>query len=343
LKNEDQGVSGYSVQVHIALDVRFASETLAQFKVYTLCCHSILRHYEELSSACSIDTLITEFDEELQNSYCGEEYELAVESVDYSLKKLINGYQSNWDVCAILEAVRKAILRDKDDWKFGVPLIEFRDVGQELAQDFYFEGERTLNKELIETRSPPIVFSNYWLSEGTRPMSSYCDGIYLPFTSDFIFIYYLSYPFMFFHEYASHVYTPDIADRRFTDGWMMYAIQLFLHNRWAIVSKKYPLISAQRNVSWRFWLPKYGRLAAIGYEIACDVDAWINDTDRFLEYTWDLASYPGDLAGHKYFHDDFLELIKEFTQSNTGHLLCSEAKRSADALELYENLSRIRL
>ena len=320
--------------------VRFArGYPLAQYRVYSLCCQKLLDFYEELSEVCDdIDTLVGIFDAELRNSYCGNKYDLAVESADLFLQRLINRYSPNADACAKLIAVRREILDDAGDWDFLPSLIEFRDIGKGLAQDFYREGGRDLNEELLRSQSPILVFGNSRLSEPSRPISAWSDGIYLPFVSKhFTFHYYLSYAFLFYHEYASHVYAPEIDDRRFEDGWMMYAICLFLKNRWPEFCKRYSLICAQRNVE-RFWLPKFGRLAQKGHEIAEDVDTWLEDNDRFLQITWDLASYPSDYAGHLSFHDDFLNLIKRFTQRDSGHLLRSAAETSTSALQLYENL-----
>jgi hypothetical protein len=321
------------------IEVRFANEPLAQYRVYSLCCQKLLDFYEELSEVCDIDTLVDEFDEELRDSYCGDKYGLAIETViDCSLQTLINRYNSDRDTVKKLRAVRKAVRDDADDWDFLPCLIEFRDIGEGLAQDFYREGGRDLNEELLRSQSPMLVFSNSRLSEPSRPISAWSDGIYLPFVSKhFTFHYYLSYPFLFYHEYASHVYAPEIDDRRFEDGWMMYAICLFLKNRWPELCKRYSLICAQRNVE-RFWLPRFGRLAQKGHEIAEDVDTWLGDNDRFLQITRDLASYPSDYAGHLSFHDDFLNLIKRFTQRDRGHLLRSAAETSTSALQLYENL-----
>jgi hypothetical protein len=340
LKNGDQRANEPSSQDHNVLKVRFDPEPLAQYRVYSICCHNLLSYYEELSNACDIDTLIAGFDEALRSSYYGADYDLTIVNVDLSFQKLRNNYSSNPDACDIIESIRQAILHERDVWDFCVPLTEFRNIGRGLAQDFYHEGGRTLNKDLMDIRNPPMIFSNFW--QTSRPAGSWSDGIYIPFTPDFTFAYYLSYPFVFFHEYASHWYAPEIDDRRFSEGWMMYAVELFMHNRWAKLSQKYSLICAQRKVERKFWLPRYGRLATKGYWIAEDVDVWIGDTDRFLQYTWDLASYPSDLAGHMSFHDDFLDLITRFTQRDTGHLLCSAVESSADALQLYETLSKIR-
>ena len=69
---------------HKMIEVRFTSETLAQYRVYSLCCQKLLDFYEELSEVCDIDTLVGTFDVELHNSYCGDKYDLAIECVDHS-------------------------------------------------------------------------------------------------------------------------------------------------------------------------------------------------------------------------------------------------------------------
>lgn len=429
------------------VDVRFVSEALAQYKVYSLCCHALLNFYEDLSQVCNIGTLVSEFDTELRNSYCGDKYDLAVENVDLFLQRLINRYSSNKDAREKLSAIHKAILDNAPDWDYRPALVELRDTGKGLAQDFYREGGRATNIGLMNSKAPALVCSNSCLSENSlsgfnepRPISTLPDGIHLPFTEDFRFCYYLSYPFLFFHEYVSHVYIPRVDSRRFEDGWLMYAIEIFMKNRWPELCERYPLISAQGNVLLEIWLPRFTRCAKKGYRIARNVDRWLGgvgvyqpdvfssyetglsqllnqmgrehplysealvyqqrlienitwsrrygDTDtrkaeraemidqlnvfalsargvsfselcglntsamrqapserllrgndyRFLQITWDLASYPADVMGTLSFHDDFLDLIKRSTQSDTGPILRSAAESSANALRLYENL-----
>lgn len=329
------------------IEVRFASETLAQYRVYSLCCHKLLSFYESLSGVCDIDDLISKFDNELKSSYCDDKYALAIETVaNHSLPRLATtSYYSNVDVRERMEAMREAILADKDDWDFCVPLAEFRDMSKGLAQDFYREGGRAINNDFASFWDPPLIFSNYCLSEmrQPRPITTLPgDGIHLPFTRNFPFCWYLSYPVLFFHEYVSHVYVPRIDDKRFEDGWLMYALELFMQTRWAELCENYSLICAQKNAIWKIWLPQFDRLAKRGYEIACDVDACLGDNDKFLQITWDLASYPCDVVGSLSFHDDFLNLIKRFTQCDRRHLLRSAAETSADALQLYDNLKRIK-
>jgi hypothetical protein len=327
------------------IEVRFASETLAQYSVYSLCCHKLLSFYEGLSEVCDIDDLISKFDNELKSSYCGDKYGLAIETFVSRLKLAHSSYYSNIDVRERIEAIREAILAEKDDWDFRVPLAEFRDIGKGLAQDFYREGGRAINNDFMSFWDPPLIFSNYCISgmKQPRPITTLPgDGIHLPFTRKFPFCWYLSYPVLFFHEYVSHVYVPRIDDKRFEDGWLMYAIELFMQTRWAELCENYSLICAQRNVIWKIWLPQFDRPAKRGYETACDVDACLGDNDKFLQITWDLASYPCNVVGSLSFHDDFLNLIKRFTRRDTRHLLSSAVETSTDALQLYDNLKRIK-
>jgi hypothetical protein len=314
-----------------------------EFRVYSLGCQKLLDSYEELSNVCDIVKLVCKFECELRGSYCGNRYDLGVEGLDNSLRKLINKYNSGIDVHEKLTSVHEAIRTDADDWDARSPLIEFRDIGKGLAQDFYREGGRAPNIELINSETPALVFSNQCLSERTpsefkegRPISTLCGDIHLPFTEEFGFGHYLSYPFLFFHEYASHIYVPRIDSLPFVDGWLMYAIDQFRRMRWAELCERYRLICAQGN-ALSIWRGRFTRLAKRGYEIAEDFDLWV-DNDRFLQFTWDLASYPFDVAGHFDFHKEFLKQIQLFTQSDRGHLLLAAVANSADALQLYENL-----
>jgi hypothetical protein len=335
---------------HQMIIVGFSNEILAQYRIYSLCCHKLLDSCEELSEVCDIDTLVGEFDTELRNSYCGDKYGLAVETVDHSLQKLINRYDSNTDARERLIAIRWAILGSARDWDFCPALIEFMDIGKGLAQDFYRGGGRAPNIELIDSKAPALVFSNRCLSEDRpscifaevwpsepQPITTLPDGIHLPFSENFRFCYYLSYPVLFFHEYVSHVYVPGIESQKFREGWLMYAIELFMKTRWTELCEKYPLTCAQINVLKKVWEPRFTRMARKGYYLAENVNIWIGN-DKFLQFTWDLASYPCRFAGHFDFHSDFLDQIKPYTSRDRGHLLRSAAEISTSALQLYYNL-----
>jgi hypothetical protein len=372
-------------------------------------------------------------------------YDLVVEGVCLSLQKLANGkkYRSKPGVREKLAAICEGIRAGRDGWDFRPSLTRWRDIGKLLAQDFYREGGHNRNKELIDSQAPPLIAndirSSSQIASGFTapcPIGTLPDGIHLFFDERFGFSHYLSYPLLFFHEYASHVYVPRtrMDDKRFDDGWtgfddgwLVYAIDLFVNTRWSELCGKYPLICAHGDVLRDIWRPRLTKAAADGYDIACDVDRWLGhadvrqpdkysryeaglrrlldqmeqdhprytealtyeqrlteniyecrldgDTDRntsdrskiirqlnslalsvlhvpfnalcdsglsyqpkFLQITWDLASYPADVAGTISFHGDFLNLVKQFTQSDKGPLLCSAAENSANALELYEKL-----
>jgi hypothetical protein len=315
-----------------------------KYRFYSLCCHKLLDSYEELSEVCDIDTLVDTFDMELRSSYCGDEYALAVESMGLALQRLINRYNSNTGARDKLTAIHQAVLNDAGHWDFLSPLHKFRDIGRGIAQDFYREGRRNLNIEMMNSKAPELFFSNLCLSEDEpsaftepRPISTLSGRIHLPFTESFGFRYYLSYPVLFLHEYVSHVYVPEFTCRTFDDGWLMYAIELFMKTRWTELCEKYPLICEQINVLKKIWKPRFTRLAKRGYDLAENVNLWIGN-DRFLHFTWDLASYPCNAAGHFDLHSDFLNRIRRFISRDKRLLLRSAVENSTNVLQLYENL-----
>ena len=84
----------------------------------------------------------------------------------------------------------------------------------------------------------------------------------------------------------------------------MYAIELFMKTRWPELCEKYPLTYAQIGVLGKVWEPDFTWLASRGYELAKKVNLYI-DNDKFLHFTWDLASYPPDIAEPLDFHVAF--------------------------------------
>lgn len=328
------------------IKVRFSSEELEQYRVYSLCCHALLGSYEDLLAACDdVDLLIGRFDTELRWSYC-EDYESTIECVAHSLDKLIKSYGATAPVRDALAVVQAEILANAGSWDVETAVRHMRDIGKGLAREFYQEGERSKNLGLIECNDPDLILSNACLSNRgrsgygkARGIIYWRDSIHLPFCKDFEFYDYVSYPFLLFHEYASEVYAPKTRVVTFRDGWMVYAIELFMKTRWARLCRRYPLIGAQWNDLRKPWLHE-GRLARKGYEMALRVDLW---TDEFLDYiTWDLASYPEDFAGHESFHWVFLNVIKPYVFDDgdeiRGPLLRSMAADSTNAQQLYAKL-----
>jgi hypothetical protein len=326
------------------IDIEWPSETLAQYKVYTLCCHELLNSYEELAEACDIDALVERFDAELQLSYCGDHFELAVKEIEHRFQRLADHCIPNTAATTKPVSIHRAIVDGASTWDFKPALADLRDIGKGLAQEFYREGNRDTNLDLIDSNSPPLILSNQCLSEiepsrykEPRPISTFQGSIHLPFLDYFGFVHYLSYPVLFLHEYVSHVYTPRIDSRTFEDGWLMYAMELFMKTRWPQLCSRYPLICPQINVLHDVWKPHFTRLTSKGYVLAENVKMWIGD-EHFFRFTWDLASYPSNMADHFSFHDDFLNSVRAYVQSKKGQLLRSAAESSSDALELYERI-----
>ena len=321
-----------------------APETLPQYKVYLLCCQELLNSYEELAEACEIDALVDEFDRELQNSYCDDQYSLAVETMALGLTRLSNRYSSQPDVHVKLTDMHHRILEVRDEWDCYPVVAGLRDLGRGLAQDFYREGNHASNSELIASRTPALVLSNVCFSEAEpcqatkrkRPISILAGEIHLPFDKTFDFRCYLSYPLLFFHEYASHIYLPQNDSRPFEEGWLVYAIEVFMKTRWPRLCREYALICEQLHVL-EIWKPCFTRSARKGYRLAQNVDMWL-EQEQFLRLTWDLASYPSSIGGHFSFHSAFLHEIESYAQLDKGHLLRSYVDSSVNALELYRTL-----
>jgi hypothetical protein len=62
------------------------------------------------------------------------------------------------------------------------------------------------------------------------------------------------------------------------------------------------------------------------------------ETGKFLQYTWDLASYPANYMGSLDFHLDFIEAIKPYAVKDKMNQLNYVAARSPTASDLYGNL-----
>ena len=110
-----------------------------------------------------------------------------------------------------------------------------------------------------------------------------------------------------------------------------------MKTRWRELCQRYPLTCDLANILDKVWKRRFTKLARNGYYLAINVRLSIG-CDRFLHFTWDLASCPCHVAGDLDFHGDFLDRIKQFISPDKQHLLHAAAEDATNALQLYERL-----
>jgi hypothetical protein len=303
----------------------------SQYWWYSLSCHQLLVHHDELCTECEtcggINQLIDEFDTELGFSH---KY-ISDDDVKHPEKKaigiidnLINFRKSNDRVCDLLQIIRKEIIEIANGWNYTFALEQSLQTGINLAKDFFIEGGRITNLEIIENRNldnNPIIVTldNSGLSkdssnsfEKQRPIttSPLSHDICISFYPSLNFLTYYSYPILFYHEIASHAFVSTIKCREFDDGWLWIALMQYLQQNIFQIEVKYQLTSRQLFSVDRYWLGLFFKKVQNAYWRAMAMKLYLKD--KFLPITWDLASYPYNYNGSYDYHCHFLKIINLF-------------------------------
>src|SRR5262249_25020129 len=116
------------------------------------------------------------------------------------------------------------------------------------------------------------------------------------------FVQYLSYPFVFLHEYTAHVYARDYKSDLFNDGWMIHAAAMFVQRESSRLGQQFQLKPRQARVYRDHLLAQIRQgMPARGCLVASEVEELLRDIDptgqRFRNLTYELAALelgPGD-------------------------------------------------
>lgn len=159
--------------------------------------------------------------------------------------------------------------------------------------------QRAIDREVRETKE------NYTGLPGSpytfQGQTSQDYSISIPFTRANNLMLYLSYPFLFMHEYTAHIFSTDELNDRFNDGWMLYAISEYLAKNWVWDSRMSFLKNDQAYAFKRFLLGKLDDEARDNHDSAEEIDYFLLPWDkdgRFEQFTYELADYipgPGQL------------------------------------------------
>jgi len=157
--------------------------------------------------------------------------------------------------------------------------------------------QRAIDREVRETKE------NYKGLPGSpytfMGQTSQDYSISIPFTPANNLMLYLSYPFLFMHEYTAHIFSTDELNDRFNDGWMLYATSQYLLKNWVWDSRMSFLKKDQAYAFKRFLLGKLNDEARDNHDFADEIDYFLLPWDqdgRFEQFTYELAAYVPDLG-----------------------------------------------
>jgi len=118
-------------------------------------------------------------------------------------------------------------------------------------------------------------------------------SIRVPLTRQNDLMLFVSYPFLFMHEYSAHIFSADQFNDRFNDGWMLYAASRYLVNKWAGDEEFSKLNRLQAYAFKRHLWFTLSNEAAAHHDLAEDFHDFLFtwDRDRFDLITYELAAY----------------------------------------------------
>jgi hypothetical protein len=146
----------------------------------------------------------------------------------------------NDNVADIFDAVALPIEAKAPGWCFRDDLAALHKQGRDAAVRFYDASGHGETRNRL-TRTPPLEFR--YEASGGSVIDEHGDAfgygvipaafhpkrevLVVRFTLRHDFGLYLTYPFLFLHEYTAHIYGTDHGNQRFNDGWMLHAAEAF--------------------------------------------------------------------------------------------------------------------
>ena len=322
---------------------------------YALFCRQLLTYLPALRVAAGTDQPPTcdeccrYLDEELQQFFrkaAPRDLQQAVEQLGKALLSHVGYFQDrNPQAAAVFHQVVEAASAIACTWRCQDDLETIHQQGQQLARHFYAESpwpatQARLNQEaqliLLYEKGAEVAFRQHYPDEETD--QELIDVMLVRVTFDHDFGLYLAYPFLFMHEYVSHIFALDYGNERFNDGWLLHAADAFLTRQGWDLALDSPLsreqIAAFGECLYHTRLNQVPRSAC---HFARQFDAWLGDPKRFLAMTWELAAFEPREGESDFWPNQFINrLEQEF--GTDRHRLRREIEAAPDVRALYEML-----
>ena len=285
---------------------------------YTLFCRQLLEHLPALNDATRADLRLTcsdccqRLDAELRVFFReadSPDLQQAAGKLGEAVLARVGYFQDqNPQAADVFRSVVERARVAAATWRYQDDLERLHQLGRQLARHFYAESPWpvTLARLDVEARltlvygeaaerprrqfgyrPAPLAFRRRYQDGETG--ESIENAILVCFAFDRDFGLYVAYPYLYIHEYVSHLFALDYRNVRFNDGWLIHAADKFLTRRgWDLGPQ---LIREQRNA---FGETMYGALNPIpraACSFARDFDAWLADDQCFREMTWELAAF----------------------------------------------------
>jgi hypothetical protein len=321
--------------------------------LYTLACRELLTRLDELNDATHLDTrldydaCLRMFDEVLSRFFLRSSARTLPQACPQFTNMLFadaNLYRSlNTRAVAVFDAIIASIGEQAATWQYTQDLERFHTQGRELARRFFAASPWPTTQTRLANTCSLIVEYGAALDGRVGPSDDrvapaghrarYPNAaqdeileqvVLLRFDFRHTFASYLSYPFLFLHEYTAHVYATDHENDIFNDGWMLYAADAFLTRLWNSDAEAVGLNREQVKIFQNYWYPsKLNPLPLRGCNFARDLDSWLGATtpDWFTRVTYELAAFQPNASQSAIWPTRFIYALERAFRTDRRQLL----------------------
>lgn len=306
------------------------------------------------------------FDERLVEFWNGRDYPDLQEAAESFARLLQTSIEvrvgRQHPIYPVFQRLISNSLAQVNNWDYVQEIDQHHQQGRVLAQKFFtkcspvsFEEKLTHTAELeleygnsstdgdkpnvdlnLGYRAAPIATHHIKGNNGART-----PRIILRVSYDNDFKLYLCYPFLFVHEYTSHIFGNDFKNAKFNDGWMLFAAADFLSNDWLGASNRHPLRLDQVEIFREHFYQSIGPICKKGFGTAFRLWGWLSRNSSnmsFQSITCELAAFEPQSGEKAFWPTQFINALDRDLSENPRSL---EAKMGSftDVRTLYSALS----
>ena len=295
---------------------------------YTLFCRQLLTHLLALNDATRTDTRLTSndclsrFDQSL-HQFFKEAAPLDLAQAVNELGDLLRGRvglfrAQNPQAASVFDRVIEAAKEAAPAWHHQDDLEAFHRQGRELARYFYADSPWSVTQSRLDRQAQlafcveePVIPEEENFGYRPTPLAfrERESIIVVRFGLGYDFGLYLAYPFLFMHEYVSHIFALDYHNERFNDGWLLYAASFFLGRRGWNLDLQPPLIREQIRAFDERLRGKLNPIPRRVCDLTCDFERWLNDSERFYAMTYELAAFEPQNRENEFWPDEFINRL----------------------------------
>lgn len=330
-----------------------------KFDLFTLACRNLLARLGNLSDATEGDPRLDDalcvrvFDDVLQRFFLRAAPRNLRQAVDQFAPMLLADVAllrtQNEAVAQVFDAVVAGMRAQAAAWRALDDLQHWHRHGRDLARRFFAQSPWPETQARL-TRTCALEIEYNTGDDGRigpgdvrlapaayRP---HAQTVLLRFDFRHTFASYLSYPFLFLHEYTAHVHSTDWDNDVFNDGWLIYAADAFLTRVWNEDAGSIPLSREQIKIFQNYWYPaQLNPLPLRGCNLARDVDSWLSIVapGRFMALTYELAAFqPHEQQPVTWPTRSIFALERTFRTDRTR--LLTVVKTTTTAFDLFQSL-----